>query len=169
VDFLIALPVGVAAGALVAFSDKAAAQAGAILLAVSALLATLAGIVIAAHTILVSLLSPEYMLILERAPGGIKAVSRPYKIVIRVCAAGVLVSLLAALAWPAAPTSDLWIWRLFRWLVFGVSVALGAWGLMGSVQLAGQSAWHLEQRAKLLRILRQTRESLKNNGDRKSA
>lgn len=169
IDFLLAVPVGLAAGALVAFADKSADQAGTILLAVTALLATLAGIVLAAHTILVSLLSAEYLVVLERTSGGIQAVSRPYKIVIWVCAIGVLASLLAALAWPALPSTSPWYWRLTRWSVFGTSIFMGVWGLIGAVQLAGQSAWHLEQRAKLLKVLRDTRDGLRRANDRRSA
>ncbi|MFI7603957.1 hypothetical protein ACIBTV_02390 [Micromonospora sp. NPDC049366] len=169
IDFMLAIPVGVGAGALVTFADKPAAQAGTILLAVTALLATLTGIVMAAHTILVSLLSPEYLVVLERTTGGLRAVSRPYKIVIWVCAIGVLVSLLAALAWPTLPETSQWYWRLARWSVFGSSIFIGVWGLIGSVQLAGHSAWHLEQRAKLLKVLRDTREGLRRANDRRSA
>jgi hypothetical protein len=157
-DFLLALPTGAAAGILVAFSRQPAEQAPTILLAITALLATLAGIVIAAHTIVVSLISPEYMLILERAQGGIRAVSRPYKIVIWVCAIGVLVSLLAALGWSLLPTTAIWYWRVSRAAAFGVPLSLAAWGLLGSVKLAGESAWHLEQRTKLLKLLRETRD-----------
>ncbi|WP_329107063.1 hypothetical protein OG792_02815 [Micromonospora sp. NBC_01699] len=169
IDFLLAIPVAVAAGALITFADKASGQAGTILLAVTALLATLTGIVMAAHTILVSLLSAEYLIVLERASGGLRAVSRPYKIVIWVCAIGVLVSLLSALAWPILPASSTWYWRAARWTIFGTSIFMAVWGLIGSVQLAGQSAWHLEQRAKLLKLLRDTREDLKRSNGRRSA
>lgn len=163
-DFLVAVPAGIGAGVLVALSKTVGSQASTILLAIGALLATLAGIVIAAHTIMISLMSAEYMLVLERASGGIRAVSRPYKIVIWTCAFGVLASLFAVLVWPLIPSSAFLAWRLIRGIALGVPVALGAYGLIGSAQLAGLNAFHLENRASLLRTIRDVRQ--RTNKDR---
>ncbi|GAA2205862.1 hypothetical protein GCM10009850_013200 [Nonomuraea monospora] len=166
-DFIIALPAGVAGGLLVSLSKAVAAQASTFLFGAAALLGTLAGIVIAAHTILISLMSPEYVLVLERAQGGVRAVSRPYKIVIWACAIGVLLALFAGLAWPAIPQVSELGWHLVRGVVFGAPTALGVYGLIGAAQLAGLSAFHLEQRAKLLHTLREARVGL--GRDRKGA
>jgi hypothetical protein len=153
-DFLFSLPVGATLGFLVGQIDKIGDTAPTILLAYVAALVALAAIVIAAHTLLITLLSPEYLLVLERAPGGVPGVSRPYKIVAFVCAAGSLLSLAAALIWPVLPND----YSTSRGLVFGICTLFAAWGILGSTQLIGLGAFHLEQRTSLLQLLRDVRQ-----------
>jgi hypothetical protein len=164
-DFLIAAPAGVLAGALAAFNESVARQASTVMLATTAFLASLAGIVVAAHTIVAGLITPEYMLVLGEA-GGIKKVSRPYQIVIWVCAVGVLVSLFGGLLWNVFATDNPWLLRGSRWVAFGSSIGLSLWALFGVVQIAGHAAWHLEMRSRLARTLRDVRAQKSEGGSR---
>jgi hypothetical protein len=82
---------------------------------------------------------------LQRTPGGVKSAVRPFVIVVWVCVLGAIASFAAALSWPAIPGGS---WPL-RWLAFSVPASLAIWGLLGSAQLAGLSAFHLEQRSML--------------------
>jgi hypothetical protein len=153
-DFLISLPVGAVLGFLVGQVAKIGNNAPTILLAYVAALVALAAIVIAAHTLLISLISPEYLVVLERATGGVPGVSRPYKIVAAVCAAGSLLTLTAALIWPVVPGG----YSTSRGLIFGFCTLATSWGILGSTQLIGLGAFHLERRASLLRVLRDVRQ-----------
>ncbi|MEV6891013.1 hypothetical protein [Kribbella sp. NPDC051137] len=158
-DFLISVPIGAVLGFLVGQIDKIGDTAPTILLAYVAALVALAAIVIAAHTLLITLLSPEYLVLLEHAKGGVPAVSRPYKIVAFVCAAGSLASLTAALVWPVLPNG----YSTTRGLVFGVCTLFASWGILGSTQLIGLGAFHLERRTSLLHIVRDVRQLREQN------
>jgi hypothetical protein len=139
------VPAGIALGLLPAFNKAVAATASTVLLAIGGALVAIAAVVIAVKTIFITLLSPEYLVALQRAPGGVKAAARPFIIVVWVCILGAVASFAAALAWPAIPGGA---WPL-RWLAFSIPAGLAIWGLLGSAQLAGLSAFHLEQRSML--------------------
>lgn len=157
-DFLSAVPTGVGLGAVAAYSSAVANSAPAILIAFLGVLVALGGVVIAAHTLIVTLISPEYLEVLTRATGGIKAVSKPYLIVIWVCVVGAVSAGAAALVWPLCSGSSLWLPRTCRWMLIGVPALLTTWALIGSAQLVGLNAFHLEQRASLLLVLRDLRQ-----------
>ena len=159
-DFVGGVAVGVVAGGAVGFSRTLADQAQGTLFVLAQILAALAGIVLAAHAIVVSLISPEYMLILERANGGIKAVSKPFRVVIWVSTVGVIAALLGGFLWPLMPESGRAA-RLGISALFGIPVFLGVWAIIGTAQLAGQSSWHFEQRAALSQVLREVRENMR--------
>jgi hypothetical protein len=153
-DFLISLPIGALLGFVVGQVDAIGDAAPTVLLAFLGTLIALATVVIAAHALLVTLMTNEYLAVVERASGGVSAVSRPYKIVASVCATGALVALTATLIWPILPDG----YSTTRGLVFGVATFLTSWGLLGATQLIGLGAFHLEQRASLLSILRDIRQ-----------
>jgi hypothetical protein len=115
------------------------------LLAVGGALVAIAAVVIAVKTIFITLLSPDYLVALQRAHGGVKVAARPFIIVVWVCILGAIASFSAALSWPAIPGAS---WPV-RWLAFSIPAGLAFWGLLGSAQLAGLSAFHLEQRSML--------------------
>ena len=99
-DFLIGVPVGAASGAIVAFNAAASSAAVAILLAMLAVDIALVSVVIAAHTLVSTLASPEYLQLIAAARGGLREFSRPYLFVVYIATAGAVLALLAALCWP---------------------------------------------------------------------
>jgi hypothetical protein len=150
----VGVPAGIALGLLPAFNKAAAAMAPTLLIAFGGAAIAVAAVVVAAKTILVALLTPEYMMALERARGGIKGAARPFVIVAWLCTTAALVSFAAALAWPAIPSGSWWL----RWLAFSIPSALAAWGLLGSAQLVSLGAFHMKQRSDLMKAIRDFRQ-----------
>ena len=153
-DFYLGVPGGIAIGTLPAFNKASAGMATTLLISFGAALIGVAAVVVAVKTIFVTLIGPEYLVVLERAPGGVKGAAKPFIIVAWVCIVGALCSFAAALAWPAIPAHS---WGL-RWFAFSVPAALTAWGLLGTAMLVGLGAFHLEQRSKLMKIIRDARQ-----------
>jgi hypothetical protein len=152
-DFYLGVPIGVALGILPAFDKAAATMATTVLVTFGGALVAIVAVVVAAKTIFVTLLSPEYLLALERIEGGLKSATRPYIVVAWVCVVGLLTSFAAVLGWPAIPGHGWWL----RWLVFSLPACLSAWGLLGAVQLVTLQAFHLEQRETLMRAVQEFR------------
>src|SRR5713101_2575188 len=78
IDFWLGVPAGIAIGLLPALDKAAAGMATTLLIAFGAALVAIAAVVVAVKTIFVSLLSPEYIVALERVPGGIKGAAKPF-------------------------------------------------------------------------------------------
>lgn len=152
-DFYVGIPAGIALATLPAFSKASADLATALLIAFAAALIGIAAVVVAAQTILVTVLSSEYLVALQRLPGGVKGAARPFVITGWVCIVGSLCSFAAALGWPAIPSHS---WEL-RWFVFSVSAAFMGWGLLGTAQLVSLGAFHLNQRSQLLQAISEVR------------
>jgi hypothetical protein len=152
-DFYVGVPVGIAFGSLPAFSNAAAGMATTILIAFGAALLAIAAVAIAALTIFVTVLSPEYLAALERLPNGVKGAAQPFVITGWVCIAGTLCSFAAALGWPAIPTHS---WEL-RWLTFSVPAAAAVWGLLGTAQMLSLGSYHLNKRSELLKAISEVR------------
>jgi hypothetical protein len=154
-DFLVALPVGVAFGAVPALVDDLAQARTVVpvLLAMVGVLTAVAAIVLAAHTLVVTLMSPEYTEVISRTPEGLQGLSAPYLVVMRVAIFGLATSLSAALVWPALAAGPSWL----RWLVFALPSFLTLWSLIGCGQLVGLGAFHLEQRSALRNVLSEVR------------
>src|SRR5262245_33482996 len=70
-DFYLGVPAGIALGLLPAFNKSVADTAPTVLLAVGGALVAIAAVVIAVKTIFITLLSPDYLVALQRAPGGV--------------------------------------------------------------------------------------------------
>jgi hypothetical protein len=153
IDFLLGVPAGIALGLLPALNKAAADMATTVLIAFGGALVAVAAVVVAVKTIFITLLSPEYLIALERVEGGIKSAVRPFVIVAWVCVIGSLVSFAAALSWPAIPGHSWWL----RWLAFSIPSCLAAWGLLGSAQLVSLGTFHLEQRSILTNAIREFR------------
>lgn len=154
VDFYVGVPCGIAIGLLPALNKAADGMATVLLIALGAALVAIAAVVVAAITIFVTLLSPEYEQLLERLQGGVKGAAKPFVTVAWVSAVGTLCSFAAALAWPAIPVQ--WWWLL--WLTFSIPAALTAWSLLGSAQLVSIGAFHVRQRAALMKAVREVRQ-----------
>jgi hypothetical protein len=125
-----------------------------VLIALGAALVAILAVVVAAITIFVTLLSPEYEQLLDRVQGGVKSATKPFVTVAWVSAVGTLCSFVVALAWPAIPAH--WWWLL--WVAFSIPVALTAWSLLGSAQLVSIGAFHVRQRAALMKAVREVRQ-----------
>jgi hypothetical protein len=153
-DFYIGVPAGIAIGLLPALNKAAGGMATVLLIALGAALVAIAAVVVAAVTIFVTLLSPEYEQVLDRLPGGVKGAAKPFVTVAWVSVVGTLCSFAAALAWPAIP-QHLW-WLL--WLTFSIPAALTAQALLGSAQLVSMGSFHVRQRAALMKAVREVRQ-----------
>lgn len=158
IDFLLGFPIGAAFGALMAFSAAAAAGAPAILITFVAVDIALGALALAAITLLAALTSPEYLELLQRVPGGVQGLTRPFKVVAVVSGVAVLTSLAVALAWPAIPSTADALWRSVRWTTFGLASFGTAWAIIGSIQLVELGAFHMEKRASLVGIVRDYRK-----------
>lgn len=154
IDFYLGVPAGIALGLLPALNKAAADMATTVLIAFGGALVAVAAVVVAVKTILITLMSPEYLMALERVAGGIKGAARPFVIVAWVCILGALISFAAALSWPAIPEHSWWL----RWLAFSTPTALAAWGLLGTAQLVSLGTFHLEQRSILMKAIREARQ-----------
>ena len=152
-DFYLGVPAGIAIATLPTFNKAAAGMATTILIAFGAALLAIAAVVVAALTIFVTVLSPEYLAALERLPHGVKGAALPFVITGWVCIVGALCSFAAALGWPAIPTHS---WEL-RWFAFSVPAAATAWGLLGTAQLISLGSYHLNKRAQLLKVISEVR------------
>jgi hypothetical protein len=158
IDFLLGIPIGAAAGALVAYNAAAAAAATAVLITYVAVDIALAGLALGAITLLASLMSSEYLALLQRVPGGVKGMTRPFKIVAIVSGVAALMSLMLTLAWPAIPATVDTLWRTVRGVTFGLASFTTFWAIIGSVQLVELGTFHMEKRASLVGILQDYRK-----------
>lgn len=162
-DFYIGVPAGLLAGLIPALLGRLAdGTAIAVLIAFGGALAAILAVVVGVKTILVSLLTDEYMAVLERADGGLIGALRPYAVVAWVCGTGTFLSFAAAVSWPTIGHHEAWL----RWIVFGIPAALACWGLLGCVQLVGLSNFHVQQRAALLTAVREVRRRMKDSSTR---
>jgi hypothetical protein len=152
-DFYVGVPLGFALGILPALSKDASGMATTVLVSFGGALIAIAAVVVAALTIFATVLSPEYLIVIQRREGGVKRAVRPFAIVGWVCIVGALCSFAAALGWPAIPPHSWWI----SWLAFSVPAALTAWGLLGTAQLVGLGSFHMNQRSELLRAVTEVR------------
>jgi len=154
IDFLLGLPIGAAFGMATAFSGAVTVAASAILITFVAVDVALAALALAAITLVAALTSSEYLELLQRVPGGVRGLTRPFKIVAVVSAVAAIVSLAVALAWPAIPNAADALWRTVRGVTFGLASFTTVWALIGCVQLVELSTFHMEKRASLVGLLR---------------
>lgn len=153
-DFYIGVPAGIGIGLLPALNKASGDAAVALLIALGAALVAIVAVVVAAITIFVTLLSPEYEQVLDRLPGGVLGAAKPFVRVAWAAAVGTLCSFAAALAWPAIPQH--WWWLL--WLTFSIPAALTAQTMLGSAQLVSIGAFHVRQRAALMKAVREVKQ-----------
>lgn len=152
-DCYLGVPAGFALGILPALSKGASGMATTVLIAFGGALVAIAAVVVAALTIFAALLSPEYLIVIQRKEGGVKRAIRPFAIVGWVCIVGALCSFAAGLGWPAIPPDS---WGI-SWLAFSVPAALTAWGLLGTAQLVMLGSFHLNARSNLLKAVTEVR------------
>src|SRR5260370_28053813 len=104
-------------------------------------------VALAALAILVSLLGAEYLVVLERADGGVSGAFFPYKSVAVVSCITAVAALGSAFVWPLASST-------VQGLLFGFSTLCTVWALVGTGQLAFITANHGTDRADVLRQMR---------------
>lgn len=157
IDFLLGLPLGAGFGAFAALSGAVATAIPTILITFVAVDIALAALALAAITLLAALVSPEYLELLQRLEGGVRRVTRPFKIVAAVSGAAAVASLTLALTWPAIPMTAVPLWRAVRWATVGLASFGTFWAIIGSCQLVELGTFHMEKRATLLGIIRDVR------------
>lgn len=110
-------------------------------------------VVVAAHTLLVSLISPAYVEVLKNAPGGLSAASTPYKVTGAVSVAAIIAGVVA-MAWPV-PADAAWANAIPTAVPYG----LVTWAAVGMVQLIWIGAFHFESREQINDVIRTIKRS----------
>lgn len=105
-------------------------------------------VVVAAHTLLVSLISPAYVEVLKNAPGGLRAASTPYKVTGAVSVVAVIAGVVA-MAWPVLADAA---WA--NAVAIAVPYGLVTWSVVGMVQLIWIGAFHFESREQINDVIR---------------
>jgi F0F1-type ATP synthase assembly protein I len=155
VDFVSGCLAGTASGYLTDHYADVAEGANLALFAVAGGLFALLAVIIAAQAILVSLISDDYLVLIERSRGGLRGMTRPYKVVAYVCTAGVVTSAIGGLAWPVVDKPASWVGGV----VMGSAVWFAVWAVVGTAQLIEQGTFHLTSRAAVLRAIRTVRQT----------
>lgn len=130
-------------------SSSVRAQATTIFLAEAALGIALLAVALTALAILVGLMGEEYLLILNRVPGGVQGALLPYRVVAFVSGLTPLLALTSLLLWGLEVNLPLpgWFRQAFA---LAVTTGLSVWAIIGTIQLVGVTADHGEDRASLL-------------------
>jgi hypothetical protein len=157
-DFLTALPLAVGLGGVVACSDAVTRSASVVFLAVAGAAVALLSVIIAAAAVIASMASDAYLTVVAHAPGGLRGLTRPFKVVAVVSAAATVLGLAVGLAWPAVEGAP----AAVRWALASVTLGFGIWSLLGSVQLIEQSMFHLNARSQIVEAVRTVRSRQRN-------
>ena len=107
-------------------------------------------VVVAAHTLFISLTSPAYIEVLKQAPGGLTAASHPYKVTAIVSMAAIVAAVFA-LVWPVGAGTPPAVVAIPYWLA--------AWASVGMVQLIWIGAAHFESREMVNDVVRKIRRN----------
>lgn len=140
-DFLGGIVVGTGAGVAAAFSASVRTNGFTALLALGGADIAVLGVSLIAVQLFVTLLDPEYELVLSHA-GGVHAATKPYLANAAVAGMAAAVAITGAIAWSLAPA-------VAAGLVMGAATWLCIWAVFGTVQLVEISIFHVEQRSKL--------------------
>lgn len=137
--------VGLAVGALVAWlaCDSAVRDQGVTLtIATGAVGVAIISAVLTALAVIAALFDGPYRRVLMNA-GGIREAMAPYMVVASVAGLSVIAALIVAVGWPEfCPALQMW--------GLGISTALAAWSVAGTVSLVELTIFHAEQRAVLM-------------------
>lgn len=146
---LAAAVVVVAAG----FNGDVRSNGVTILIAESALGLALMSVVLGTLGLLVSFIDERYRQVIALTPGGIGAAWQPYKTVAFLGGMAALVGLLAAVLWE---TMNNW----GQATLLGCASGLLIWAIGGTIQIVFLTAWHGQQRARLMQVLSEARRTL---------
>jgi hypothetical protein len=151
VDFGAGILGGIAGYFAITSSDELHKRAIDALLIQAGLGVAILAVALAALAILVSLLGAEYLVVLERADGGVSGAFFPYKSVAVVSCLAAIAALGSAFVWPLASST-------VQGLLFGLSTLCTVWALVGTAQLAFITANHGTDRADVLREMREAEQ-----------
>lgn len=138
--------VGVAAGLLVAWlaCDSAVRDQGVTLtIATGAVGVAIISAVLTALAVIAALFDGPYRRVLIEEAGGIREAMAPYMVIASVAGSSVAAALIVAVGWPAFSSA-------LQMAGLGVSTALAAWSVAGTVSLIELTIFHAEQRAALM-------------------
>lgn len=138
-DFLIGLVVGVALGALAAFSVSVEESLAGAMLAGSGVAAAIAALVLTAMTVLLATYSDAYKAMLQKVPGGVRGTLEPYRTVVVVASLASLAAFAVGLAQPLIETLAVG----WRWAASALPLVLLAWAILGCVQTVNQLVLHV--------------------------
>lgn len=146
-DFYLGAGAGVLSALAAGASPAVRTVSVGVLAGEAALGIALLAVALTALAILTGLLNDQFLHVLEVTPGGVAAALRPYRIIATVGALTTLMSmtgiiLTAVAAWPIVA------------LVIALSTGLAVWGIWGTVELVGLTAFFGVNRARLLGIRR---------------
>jgi hypothetical protein len=141
---------------VVAGTQASVRQSGVtVLFAEMALGAALLAVVLGALAILVTFFDEHYRQVLAAADNGMRGAMLPYQTVATVAGLATLTSLGTAVIWPALPWwAQTALWGVATWFV--------VWALVGTVQIVNITAFHGDQRGRLLEAISQARGILEH-------
>ncbi|HWI97194.1 MAG TPA: hypothetical protein VNS60_14125 [Solirubrobacterales bacterium] len=137
---------GIAVGVLVAWlaCDSAVRDRGVTLtIATGAVGVAIISAVLTALAVIAALFDGPYRRVLIDDAGGIREAMAPYMVVASVAGLSVIAALVVAVGWPEFSPA-------LKMGGLGVSTALAAWSVAGTVSLIELTIFHAEQRATLM-------------------
>lgn len=137
---------GLAVGVLVAWlaCDSAVRDQGVTLtIATGAVGVAIISAVLTALAVIAALFDGPYRRVLIDDAGGIREAMAPYMVIAGVAGLSVLAALIVAVGWPGFSSA-------LQMAGLGVSTALAAWSVAGTVSLIELTIFHAEQRAALM-------------------
>jgi hypothetical protein len=141
-DFVVGLGVGVLVAWLAC--DSTVRDHGVTLtIATGAVGVAIISAVLTALAVIAALFDGPYRRVLIDDAGGIREAMAPYMVVASVAGLSVIAALIVAVGWPEFSPA-------LQMAGLGVSTALAAWSVAGTVSLVELTIFHAEQRAKLM-------------------
>lgn len=141
-DFGFGVAAGSAVGALFGAFAGVRGEAFTFFLTLGGIAAGVAALVLAPMAMMLSMLSPEFIDLLNRTRSGVSGLMRPFRIVVVIAAlaslTSIVVSLLGAANLPSVPP-----WMYFA--AAAVPAGLLAWAVAGCVQLISLSAHMIQE------------------------
>lgn len=164
-DFGLSLLFAICAGLLVAVFDAAVLQVPATLITFAAVDAGLLAAVLGASVAVVSLISPEYLTIINRTPNGVAGIARTFNRTATIAGAGCVLSLAAVFVFPTVPLRPGITFDVMRAVILGLALCPASWAIPATVQLVHQVSFHLTQRGQLAQALGEARRRLRERRD----
>lgn len=162
-DFYVGVPLGLATATLVGLSQGAENNAAGLLIGAAAVSAAIATLVLTSLTVLLTALSADYRAYLRQAPGGVRGITEPFRLIIAVAAVGSLASVIGSFT---IGFVDDWAFRGFG-LGAALSSAPGlacvAWALLGCIQLTEQFVSHWANNDKAMELAERRRRAMSRN------
>lgn len=153
-DFLLAVPLGIAAAVPPALSDPVAKAAPPVLLTSAGIATSVLALSLAAAGFLGFLVDQEFMRLIRETMGSAEGLRRPFLLVASVAASAVAVCLGSALVWPVLLGAPWWL----QGVVFGLAAVLLLWAIFGAVQLVELGLFLAGKREQFAALVEQRRQ-----------